>query len=232
MDPTLFIVGAIVLLVLVGAGGVLVAILLRSAYAGTAAAQARVQQLTTDLEALQRATSALERDLAVEQQKASHAAALERESAEKSRLLDAAREGKSAAESNLARASEALGQTERRLTAAAQQVSTLENDAKATRRDLADLQAAHATLKETLAQQAKQADEKLALLAEARDRMTREFKVLADDLMKEHGKAFADHNKEQIGGMLAPLHTKLGEFQQGLQSAHTDSAKERATLAE
>jgi DNA recombination protein RmuC len=62
--------------------------------------------------------------------------------------------------------------------------------------------------------------------------MSKEFKVLAEEVMKNHGDTFSKQNREQITGLLTPLRDKLTEFQQGLQNAHTESAKERATLAE
>lgn len=81
-------------------------------------------------------------------------------------------------------------------------------------------------------EQAKQADEKLKLLAETRESMTREFRFMADEVMVRHTETFSKQNKEQIDVVLTPLREKLSEFQQGLQNAHTESAKERATLAE
>jgi DNA recombination protein RmuC len=62
--------------------------------------------------------------------------------------------------------------------------------------------------------------------------MTAEFKVLADSIMVSHGETFTKQNKEQVEGILAPLREKLSEFQKGLDTAHTESIKERATLAE
>jgi DNA recombination protein RmuC len=89
-----------------------------------------------------------------------------------------------------------------------------------------------AKLSETLTQERKQGSEKLALLLEAKEGMTKEFKTLADDLMKQHGETFSKSNKEQIDTVLSPLKDKLNEFQQGLQLAQAESTKERATLAE
>jgi DNA recombination protein RmuC len=89
-----------------------------------------------------------------------------------------------------------------------------------------------AKLGETLEQERTLAGEKLKLLTEAKERMTQEFKVLATDVMQLHGEKFSKQNKEQIDAVLAPLREKLGEFQQGIQTAHTESTKERATLAE
>ncbi len=77
-----------------------------------------------------------------------------------------------------------------------------------------------------------QAAEKLLLLQDARDRMTKEFKLLADDVMSRHGEAFSKQNKEQIDATLTPLKEKIVEFQQGLQAAHVESVKERDRLAQ
>lgn len=87
-------------------------------------------------------------------------------------------------------------------------------------------------LQETLEQERKQAGEKLRLLQEAREAMTKEFRILANEVMTRHGESFSKQNKEQIDLVLSPLRDKLTEFQAGLRLAHTDSAKERATLGE
>jgi DNA recombination protein RmuC len=102
----------------------------------------------------------------------------------------------------------------------------------AAERETSELRSRVATIEEALGQERKQAEEKLALLTEARERMAQEFKVLAADVMKSHGETFSKQNKEQIDVILGPLREKLGEFQAGLQTAHSESAKERATLAE
>jgi DNA recombination protein RmuC len=69
-------------------------------------------------------------------------------------------------------------------------------------------------------------------LLEAKEQMTQQFKVLAEDVMRLHGESFSKQNKEQIETVLLPLREKIGEFQQGIQTAQTESTKERATLAE
>jgi DNA recombination protein RmuC len=103
---------------------------------------------------------------------------------------------------------------------------------KASKADLATLRTAYAKLQETLDQEKKQADDKLTLLMDAKEQMRQQFRVLAEEVMKNHGDTFSKQNKEQIDGLLTPLKDKLVEFQQGLQNAQTDSAKERATLGE
>ena len=96
----------------------------------------------------------------------------------------------------------------------------------------ADLKAEIRALNERLQLERSQAGEKLELLKEAKERLTLEFKILADGVLKEHGEAFSKQNREQIGNILTPLKESLTVFQQGMTTAQTESTKERATLAE
>jgi len=89
-----------------------------------------------------------------------------------------------------------------------------------------------AKLEEALANARRDADEKLKLLQDARDAMTRDFKSLADEMLARHGDTLAKKSDEQLGVALNPLRQRILEFQQSLQMAHTDSEKERARLAE
>lgn len=290
----------------------------------------RIQQLGADVFALRDAKADLERRLAVEEQKALRVPELERIAEARSQQIDALREGKAAAERELAASGEALAQARKSLsqmearaaaladdieaagerhemlrqeksrldeslaakaetiagmdaaarelrqrleaaenarddglsrndrlkeekalleTQVAEKAAFLEEKAaavdalrkrledtiaalEAATKDRGDLRARNATLLETLEQVKKQSDEKLALLAEARETVAKEFKVLAEEVMKRHGESFTRQNREQMDGILAPLRDKLGEFQQGLRSAHLESAKERAMLTE
>ncbi len=87
-----------------------------------------------------------------------------------------------------------------------------------------------ATLRETLDQERRAADDKLRLLSDAQDTLTNQFQVLANNLMTQHGEAFSKQNKEQIEGLLVPLRDRIKDFEQGLQNAHAESLKERAAL--
>lgn len=120
---------------------------------------------------------------------------------------------------------ERLGVTERTGTQLTEKLERVE-------RERAELQARLATLAETLDQERRQAAERLALVTEAREHMSKEFRVLAEGVMTQHSTTFTRQNKEQMEAILAPMRQKLSEFQQGLQSAHVESSKDRATLAE
>jgi DNA recombination protein RmuC len=68
----------------------------------------------------------------------------------------------------------------------AQTIATLESS----RQELVVLQTERANLEETLGQVQQHAIEKLSLLSDAKEQMTNEFKLLAEELMSRHGESF------------------------------------------
>lgn len=89
-----------------------------------------------------------------------------------------------------------------------------------------------ATCTEALSQTRRQEAEKIALLTDAKERLTEQFKVLAEEVLGRHGETFKTQNKEQLDGLLAPLKQQLSQFQQGLEATHLETTKARASLAE
>lgn len=82
-----------------------------------------------------------------------------------------------------------------------------------------------ATLRETLRQVEKQA-------GEARNQLTQQFKLLGDEIMKQHGESFAKQNKEQIDGILMPLRDRLVEFQDRIGQVQVETVAARESLKE
>jgi DNA recombination protein RmuC len=89
------------------------------------------------------------------------------------------------------------------------------------------LQATH--LRESLEEEKKYASERLQFFNEM---LESKFKSISNDLMTRHGQTFTNQNKDQIDTLLTPLREKLVEFQRELQTAKTDSTKERDKLSE
>jgi DNA recombination protein RmuC len=139
----------------------------------------------------------------------------------------------------LAGAGPAQRDLERRLaeeaTLVAERTRALEAASEALRLSRAEADAQRselATLTEKLAREREHAEERIRLLQDARDAMTRDFKLLAEEIFQRHGETFARKSDEQLGLALNPLRQRILEFQQSLQTAHTESEKERARLAE
>ncbi len=76
----------------------------------------------------------------------------------------------------------------------------------------------------------RQAEEKIALLNDARDRMTVEFKLLAERILEEKGKTFADHNRAQMDGLISPLREQLGDFKKRVEDVYDKESRDRAAL--
>ena len=76
----------------------------------------------------------------------------------------------------------------------------------------------------------RQSEEKIALLNDARQRLTNEFKVLAEQILEEKGKTFADRNKAQMDGLIGPLREQLGDFKKRVEDVYDKEARDRAAL--
>jgi DNA recombination protein RmuC len=76
----------------------------------------------------------------------------------------------------------------------------------------------------------RQAEEKIALLNDARERMSNEFKVLAERILEEKGRIFTDHNKVQMDGLIGPLREQLGDFKKRVEDVYDKEARDRAAL--
>ncbi len=89
-----------------------------------------------------------------------------------------------------------------------------------------------ARLREAQEQSDRQAEEKLALLQDARARMTQEFKLLSNEILSKQGDSFAKQNEIRLTDLLDPLRRRIGEFQNSLETVQRESAKERAGLGQ
>ena len=83
----------------------------------------------------------------------------------------------------------------------------------------------------TLLEQERQAqEEKLALLDNARDLMSGQFRHLADEILEEKSRRFTEQNREHLGRLLNPLNERISGFAQLVQNTYEKEAKERLTL--
>lgn len=67
-------------------------------------------------------------------------------------------------------------------------------------------------------------------LEEQRTVFRTEFKNLANDLLEQKSKKFADYNEKQISDILNPLKEKIQQFEKRVEDTHKVEIRERATL--
>jgi DNA recombination protein RmuC len=89
-----------------------------------------------------------------------------------------------------------------------------------------------AALTMQLTQERNQSQEKMALLQNAREELTLQFKNLANDILEEKSKRFSEQNQQSLCQLLDPLKTKLQEFQGKVEQVYVQEGKDRSALAE
>ena len=77
-----------------------------------------------------------------------------------------------------------------------------------------------------------QAQEKLALLQEAREALSNQFKTLANDILEEKSKRFVEQNQASLGALLDPLRTRLADFQGRVELFYDTEGKQRSALSQ
>ena len=77
-----------------------------------------------------------------------------------------------------------------------------------------------------------QSQEKLALLLDAKEALSNQFKSLASDILEEKSKRFAEQNQTSLGLLLDPLKTRLQEFQGKVELFYDTEGKERSALGQ
>lgn len=89
-------------------------------------------------------------------------------------------------------------------------------------------QAAEDTLR---AERERQRDS-LAAIEQARQTMADQFKVLANDILEDKAKRFAEQNQTNLQTLLSPLRMQIGEFKTKVEEVYRTEGQERSALAE
>ena len=87
-------------------------------------------------------------------------------------------------------------------------------------------------LSTSLAAEREKALENLALLNGARDELSNQFRLLANEILEDKSKRFAEQNQNNISQLLEPLKVKIAEFQGQVQEVYVQEGKDRSALAE
>jgi len=83
-----------------------------------------------------------------------------------------------------------------------------------------------------MATERQQSEEKLALLAAAREQLSDQFKSLANDILEEKAKRFTEQNQTNLSQLLTPLSEKIKSFQQKVEEVYVQEGKDRSALSE
>ena len=78
----------------------------------------------------------------------------------------------------------------------------------------------------------KASQEKLALLEEAKNTLSEQFRNVANDLLEEKSKKFAEQNQVNLGQLLDPLRLQITEFKGKVEEVYVQESKDRSAMGE
>jgi len=98
-----------------------------------------------------------------------------------------------------------------------------------------ELQAAHTELAQVRTQA--EADREslraqVALLTDAKTALSDQFKALANEILEEKSRRFAEQNQQNLGTLLDPLRTQLTEFKGKVEEVYVKEGQDRSALKE
>ncbi len=111
-----------------------------------------------------------------------------------------------------------------------QERTTLESELEALRREHAALQVQQAETRVTLEQERRAATEKLRLVSESREQLTREFQNLANRIFEEKSDRFSKSSKTMLDTTLNPLREQLAEFRRRVDQVYASDSENRVRL--
>lgn len=123
-----------------------------------------------------------------------------------------------------------LAQSLEKITELEQQLTETRGAMDLVRQDNSEYRERVSHLQTTIHEQKKQAEEKLALLDEARTRLNIEFKNVANEIFESRQKVFKEESKEQLSNLLDPLSNRIKDFEKRVEETYNRESKERFSL--
>ena len=114
----------------------------------------------------------------------------------------------------------------------AKRLPELETDRERLVRTTGEQQAELAKLNATLEAERSQFQDKLALLQDAKEQLSNQFKTLASEILDEKSKKFTEQNQVNLSQLLNPLQEKIKAFQAKVEEVYVNEGKDRSALAE
>ena len=124
----------------------------------------------------------------------------------------------------------ALAKTAERIPALEQALEKERQGQDALQADNIGLEKQLSQLSTALDAERRQAEEKIALLTDARQRLTVEFKLLAEQILDEKSKVFTERSKTDMDGLISPLREQLGAFKKRVEDVYDKESRDRAAL--
>ncbi|MDX1777107.1 MAG: DNA recombination protein RmuC, partial [Desulfobulbales bacterium] len=109
-------------------------------------------------------------------------------------------------------------------------LSGLEEGLGITRQENTALQTKLSELETRLEDERRNAEEKLALLQEARDQLKMEFQNIANRIFEDKSRKFTEQNRENIEGVLKPMREQLVDFKKKVEDVYDKESKDRISL--
>ncbi len=88
----------------------------------------------------------------------------------------------------------------------------------------------NAELETELTRCRRETEEKLAVLANAREELSLQFRNLAGEILEEKTRKFTDSNRANMSGVLDPLREQLKEFKRRVEDSYDKESKDRVSL--
>ena len=98
--------------------------------------------------------------------------------------------------------------------------------------ELKTLGAQFAATTQALDSERAQSTEKLAVLTQARETLTHEFKTIANEILDDKSRKFTEQNQTNLGHLLNPLREQITDFRKKVEEVYVNESKDRSALAE
>jgi DNA recombination protein RmuC len=112
----------------------------------------------------------------------------------------------------------------------ASRITSLESELAIVQEHNSTLRSKMSSLESQFESQQKTAVEKLELVINAREELTSQFKSLANDILDEKSRKFADQNKANLDTLLGPLGQKIRDFEKKVEEVYDKESKQRFSL--
>ena len=120
---------------------------------------------------------------------------------------------------------DAIFNLKREAAEAAVQLQTL-------RTEHSDMRAGLAESKANLASEREQAQQKIALINDAKEQLSNQFKALANEILEDKSKRFTEQNQVNLDQLLSPLKQQLTDFKTKVEEVYVNEGKDRSALGE